>query len=188
MFIQGLSLVIPLWSVCFIKESFCICARTTWAKVGWEIFPGEVDLMQLTPPPSHLPYGLDQLGYNFWSCTQLSYILVETLFVILTVLSGHYLWTQWKKHTRKPEDNFSISGDPQNQSIYDIDQIICRLMSTTSMLTRYVKQVSHHSPKKLKHRRKLRKKRDGDTLDWNFQMCSHINSNFSGIDLLEDNY
>ncbi|XP_068921708.1 testis-expressed protein 50 [Petaurus breviceps papuanus] len=213
MFIQGLSLVIPLWSICFVKESFCICARTTWAKVGWEIFPGEVDLMQLTPPPSYLPYSLDQLGYNFWSCTKLSYILVETLFVILTILSGHYLWTQWKKHTRKvkqratledleglmpviwgkggfetgsrmldgtlelsfslddtrqyrvvlPEDNFSSNGDQQNQSIYDVDQILCRLMSTTSMLTRYLKQVSHHSSKKSKHRRKSKKKRDGDT-------------------------
>uniref|UniRef100_A0A4X2K5Y5 Testis expressed 50 n=1 Tax=Vombatus ursinus TaxID=29139 RepID=A0A4X2K5Y5_VOMUR len=175
MFIQGLSLVIPLWSVCFVKESFCICARTTWAKVGWEIFPGEVDLMQLTPPHSCWPYPLDQLGCNFWNCAKLSYILVETLFIILTVLSGHYLWTQWKTHTRKPEDIFPSNVDQQNQSIYDIDQMLCRLISTTSMLTRYLKQVSHHPSKKLKHRRKFKKKRDGDRPDWNFQMCSHVN-------------
>ncbi|XP_072504675.1 testis-expressed protein 50 [Notamacropus eugenii] len=187
MFIQGLFLVIPLWSVYFVKESFCICARTTWAKVGWEIFPGEVDLMQLTPPPSYLPYPLDQLDCNFWSRTKLSYILVETFFVILTILSGHYFWTQWKKHTRKPEANFSSNDDQQNQSIYDMDQILCRLMSTTSMLTKHLKEVSHHPSKKSKHRRKLKKKRDGNTL-WSFQMCSHLNSNLSSINLLEGNY
>uniref|UniRef100_K7E1L9 Uncharacterized protein n=1 Tax=Monodelphis domestica TaxID=13616 RepID=K7E1L9_MONDO len=190
MFIQGLSLIIPLWSVCFVKESFCFCAKPTWARVGWEIFPGEVDLKHLTSAQTSSMHDfLSKWRQNSWSCTQVSSVLVEILFIILTVLSGHYLWTKRKKHPRKPEDRMSSSYDQQNQSIYDIDQILCRLMSTTSLLTRYLKHVSEHPPKKFRHRRKSRKKRDGgDMLNWDLHMCTHGDSNPSSIDNIDGDY
>ncbi|XP_074078156.1 testis-expressed protein 50 [Macrotis lagotis] len=160
MFIRGLPLVIPLWFLCFTKDSFCVCgARTTWAKVGWEILPEEVSLMQLTPPRSYLPYPLDQLGHNFWGSTKLPYIVMETLFVLLTILSGHYLWTKGKKNTTKPEENCSSNDVQENQCTDDTDQILWKLMLTATILSRYVDQVSQQSPKKSKHRRKIREKK-----------------------------
>lgn len=50
------------------------------------------------------------------------------------------------------------SSDLESPSIYDIEQILCRLLTTTSMMTKFLKQVSQHSSfKKFKQQRKLKK-------------------------------
>lgn len=105
---QGLSLIFTLLFICFFRESFCICDGTTWTKVGWEIFPEEMHYLKVKTAPSHcLPYPLDKLCCNFANmdifhgCLNLIYILVQALFLILSVLSAHYLWMKWKKHKKK---------------------------------------------------------------------------------------
>lgn len=57
-------------------------------------------------------------------------------------------------------------NDLENPSIYDIEQILCRLLATTSMMTKFLKQVSQHSSfKKAKQQRKVkRKKNKGEEL------------------------
>ncbi|XP_053462296.1 testis-expressed protein 50 [Nycticebus coucang] len=170
---QRLFLIFSLLFICFFRESCCICDGTTWTKVGWEIFPEEVHYLKVKPPPSHcLPYPLEKLCCNFANmdifqgCLHLTYILVQALVLILFVLSVHYLWLKWKKHQKKLKKQASLekfSNDLESPSIYDIDQILCRLVATTSMMTKYLKQVSHHpSSKKIKHRKLKRKKCEGD--------------------------
>ncbi|KAM5144309.1 testis-expressed protein 50 [Callospermophilus lateralis] len=168
----GVSLVLFLLLTCFFRESVCICDGTIWTKVGWEIFPEEVHYLKVKPSPAHcLPYPLDRLCCSFanmdllQSCLHLTYIIAQALIVILSVLSGHYLWIKWKKHQKKLKKQASLdkSGNAlESPSIYDIDQILCRLLATTSMMTKYLKQVSHHSSsKKVKHRELKRKKSAG---------------------------
>ncbi|XP_014445191.1 testis-expressed protein 50 [Tupaia chinensis] len=168
----GLSLLFPLLFICFFRESFCICDGTIWTKVGWEIFPEEVNYLKAKPSSSHcLPYPLDKLCCNFANmdifqgCLHLTYILVQALFLILSVLSVHYLWTKWKKHKKKLKEQASLNkfdNDLESPSIYDIDQILCKLVATTSMMTKYLKLVSHHpSSKKMKYKKLKRKKSEG---------------------------
>ncbi|XP_045308840.1 testis-expressed protein 50 [Leopardus geoffroyi] len=172
MSIQGLSLSFSLLLICFLRESFCICDGTIWTKVGWEIFPEEMHCLKVKPSPSHcLPYPLDKLCCNFAnvdileSSLHLVYILVQALFLILSVLSVHYLWMKWKKRQqqlKKPASSDTFGNDPENQSLYDIDQILCRLVATTSMMSKYLNQVSCHPPaKKVKHQKLKRKKNEG---------------------------
>ncbi|XP_012658024.1 testis-expressed protein 50 [Otolemur garnettii] len=169
---QRLFLIFSLLFICFFRESCCICDGTTWTKVGWEIFPEEVHYLKVKPSPSHcLPYPLEKLCCNFANmdilqgCLHLTYILVQALVLILFVLSVHYLWMKWKKHQKKLKKQASLdkfTNDLESPSIYDIDQILCRLVATTSMMTKYLKQVSHHPSKKIKHRKLKRKKSEGD--------------------------
>lgn len=98
----------PLLFLCVFREGVCICDGTTWTKVGWEIFPDEVRYLKVKASSSHcLPYPLDKLCCNFanldlvQSSLRLLYILVQALFLILFVLSAHYLWMKWTKHQRK---------------------------------------------------------------------------------------
>ncbi|XP_073904996.1 testis-expressed protein 50 [Castor canadensis] len=169
---QGPALIFPLLFICFFGESFCICDGTIWTKVGWDIFPEEVHYLKVKDSPTHcLPYPLDRLCCNFanmdifQSCLHLSYILIQALFLILSVLSAHYLWMKWKKHQKKLKKQASLDkfgNDLKSPSIYDIDQILCRLLATTSLMTKYLKQVSQHSSsKKVKHRKLKRKKSGG---------------------------
>ncbi|KAB0377026.1 hypothetical protein FD755_011470 [Muntiacus reevesi] len=169
---QGLSLIFTLLFICFFRESFCICDGTAWTKVGWEIFPEEMHYLKVKTAPSHcLPYPLDKLCCNFANmdifhgCLNLIYILVQALFLILSVLSAHYLWMKWKKHKKKLKKQVSLDttdNDLETQSVYDIDQILCRLVATTSMMTKYLNQMSHHpQAKKAKHRKLKRKKTEG---------------------------
>lgn len=52
--------------------------------------------------------------------------------------------------------------DLETQSVYDIDQILCKLVATTSMMTKYLNQMSHHpQAKKAKHRKLKRKTTEG---------------------------
>ncbi|XP_022420937.1 testis-expressed protein 50 [Delphinapterus leucas] len=170
---QGLSLIFPLLFICFFRESFCICDGTTWTKVGWEIFPEETHHLKVKPSPSHrLPYPLNKLCCNFASMDifqcllHLIYILVQVLFSILSVLSAHYLWVKWKKHKKKLKKQASLDtagNDLESQPIYDIDQILCRPVATTSMITKYLNEVSHHPPaKKVKHQKLKGKKSEGE--------------------------
>ncbi|XP_059944551.1 LOW QUALITY PROTEIN: testis-expressed protein 50 [Mesoplodon densirostris] len=166
---QGLFLIFPLLFLCFFREIFCICDGTTWRKVGWEIFPEEMHYLKVKPSPSHcLPYPLDKLCYNFasmdifQSCLHLIYILVQALFLILSVFSAHYLWVKWKKHQKKLKKQASLDtagNDLESQPIYN-----CRLAATTSMIiTKYLNQVSHHPPaKKVKHQKLKGKKSEGE--------------------------
>ncbi|XP_052593334.1 testis-expressed protein 50 [Peromyscus californicus insignis] len=168
-----LSVLSPLLFLCFFREGVCICDGTTWTKVGWEIFPDEVLYLKVKASSSHcLPYPLDKLCCNFanldlvQSSLRLLYILVEALFLILFVLSVHYLWMKWMKHQRKLKKQASLEkhgDDLESASIYDIEQILCRLLATTSMMTKFLKQVSQHSSfKKVKqHHRVKRKKSEG---------------------------
>lgn len=49
-----------------------------------------------------------------------------------------------------------------NPSVYDIDQLLCKLVATTSMMTKYLNQVSQRSSsKKTKHRKSKKKKFEG---------------------------
>ncbi|XP_012789312.1 testis-expressed protein 50 [Sorex araneus] len=163
MHIQGLSLIFPLF-ICFFIECFCICDRAAWTKVGWEIFPEEIPYLKVPLPPSHcLPYPLDRLCCSFgnkdtlYVCLHLIYISLEALGLILFVLSVHYLWMKWKKHKKKLETKATPEppSKAENQSSsYDIDQILCKLIATTSMMTKYLNQVFIRPPaKKGKHRK-----------------------------------
>ncbi|XP_034369561.1 testis-expressed protein 50 isoform X2 [Arvicanthis niloticus] len=168
---QRLSVLSPLLFFCFFRESFSICDGTTWTKVGWEIFPEEVHYLKVKVPQSHcLPYPLDKFCCNFanmdllQSSLHLIYILVQALFLILFALSVHYLWMKWTRHQKKLKMQASLEKHANDRdlspSIYDIEQILCRLMATTSMMTKFLKQVSHHSSvKKVKQHRKLRRKK-----------------------------
>lgn len=56
-------------------------------------------------------------------------------------------------------------NDLESPSIYDIEQILCRLLATTSMMTKFLKQVSQHSSlKKVKQQRKVKRKNKGEEL------------------------
>uniref|UniRef100_A0A8C6HMT6 Testis expressed 50 n=1 Tax=Mus spicilegus TaxID=10103 RepID=A0A8C6HMT6_MUSSI len=168
---QRLSVLSPLLFFCFFRESFSICDGTTWTKVGWEIFPEEVHYLKVKVPPSScLPYPLDKLCCNFanmdllQSSLHLTYILVQALCLILFALSVHYLWMKWTRHQKKLKKQASLdkhaNGLDLSPSIHDIEQILCRLLATTSMMTKFLKHVSHHSSvKKAKQQRKLRKKK-----------------------------
>ncbi|XP_010953327.1 testis-expressed protein 50 [Camelus dromedarius] len=168
---QGLSLIFPLLFICLFRESVCICDGTIWTKVGWEIFPEEMHYLKVKPSPSHcLPYPLDKLCCSFANMgifhgsLHLISISVQALFLILSVLSAHYLWMKWKKHKKKLKKQTSdaFGNDLENQSLYDIDQILCRLVATTSMMNKYLNQVSHYpSAKKIKHRKLKKKKTEG---------------------------
>ncbi|XP_048213611.1 testis-expressed protein 50 [Perognathus longimembris pacificus] len=182
---QGLALIFPLLFICFFKGSFCICDGTIWTKVGWEIFPEEVHYLKVKASPSHcLPFPLDKLFCNFanmdivQSCLHLSYILVQALFLILSVLSVHYLWMKWKKHQKKLRRQASLDKpekDLESPSIYDIDQILCRLLATTSMMTKYLKKVSQHSsPKKVKHHNSKSKKSGGGGKESEYMKHKHM--------------
>ncbi|XP_057585616.1 testis-expressed protein 50 [Hippopotamus amphibius kiboko] len=168
---QERSLILPLLFICFFRESFCICDGTTWTKVGWEIFPEERHYLKVKLSPSHcLPYPLDKLCCNFANmdifrgCLHLIYILVQALFLILSVLSVHYLWMKWNKHKKKKQVSLDTAGnDLERQSVYNIDQILCRLMAITSMMIKYLNQMSHHPPaKEVKHQKLKRKKNEGE--------------------------
>ncbi|XP_012969723.2 testis-expressed protein 50 [Mesocricetus auratus] len=145
-----LSVLSPLLFFCFFRETSCICDGTTWTKVGWEIFPEEVHYLKVKAPPSHcLPYPLDKFCCNFANLDliqgslRLMYILVQALFLILFVLSVHYLWMKWTRHQKKLKKQASLekhSSDLESPSIYDIEQILCRLLATTSMMTKFLKQ------------------------------------------------
>ncbi|XP_055963354.1 testis-expressed protein 50 [Sorex fumeus] len=160
--------IFPLF-ICFFMDSFCICDRATWTKVGWEIFPEEIPYLKVPLPPSHcLPYPLDRLCCNFgnkdtlYGCLQLIYISLEALGLILLVLSVHYLWMKWKKHKKKLETTQAAPETPskaENQSSYDIDQILCKLVATTSMMTNYLNQVFARPPAKKGKSRKGRGKK-----------------------------
>ncbi|XP_040840150.1 testis-expressed protein 50 [Ochotona curzoniae] len=169
---QRLSVIFPLLFICFFRESFCICDGTTWTKVGWEIFPEEVYYLKVSPSPSHcLPYPLNKLCCNFanmdilQSCLHVTSILVQTLVLILSVLSTHYLWVKWKKHKKKMKEQACLDKagkELHNPSVYDIDQLLCKLVATTSMMTKYLNQVSQRSSsKKTKHRKSKKKKFEG---------------------------
>ncbi|XP_028720288.1 testis-expressed protein 50 isoform X2 [Peromyscus leucopus] len=144
------SVLFPLLFLCFFREGVCICDGTTWTKVGWEIFPDEVRYLKVKASSSHcLPYPLDKLCCNFanldlvQSSLRLLYILVQALFLILFVLSVHYLWMKWTRHQRKLKKQASLEkhgDDLESASIYDIEQILCRLLATTSMMTKFLKQ------------------------------------------------
>ncbi|XP_014638895.1 PREDICTED: uncharacterized protein LOC106801025 [Ceratotherium simum simum] len=172
MSIQGLSLIFPLLFICFFKESFCICDGTIWTKVGWEILPEEMQYLKFKPSPSYcLPYPLNKLCCNFANmdifqgCLHLTYTLVQALSLILSVLSVRYMWMKWKKHKKKLKKQASLDtlgNDLESQSFHDIDQILCRLMAKTSMMTTYLNQSSPYLPaKKVKHRKPKRKKTEG---------------------------
>ncbi|XP_051004136.1 testis-expressed protein 50 [Acomys russatus] len=171
---QRLSVLSPLLLCCFFRESFCICDGTTWTKVGWEIFPEEVYYLKLKAPSSQcLPYPLDGLCCNFanmdlfQSSLYMTYVLTQALFFILFVLSVHYLWMKWIKHKKKLRQQATLKSHSNglgSPAIYDIEQVLCRLLATTSMMTKFLKQVSQHSSfKKVKQQRQLkRKKRKGE--------------------------
>ncbi|XP_062049032.1 testis-expressed protein 50 [Lepus europaeus] len=174
---QRPALIFPLLLICFFRESFCICDGTIWTKVGWEIFPEEVYYLKVKPSPSHcLPFPLNKLCCNFanmdifQSCLHVTSILAQTLFLILSVLSAHYLWMKWKKHKKKMKEQVPLGksgNDLQSPSIYDIDQILCKLVATTSMMTKYLNQVSHRSPsKKVKYRKLKKKKSEGGAIGY----------------------
>ncbi|XP_003410937.1 testis-expressed protein 50 [Loxodonta africana] len=169
---QGLSPIFPLLFICFFRGSFCICDGTIWAKVGWEIFPEEVHYLQVKPSSSHcLPYPLNKLCCSFANmdifqgCLHLFSILVQAIFLILSVLSAHYLWMKWKKHQKKLKKQVSLDtsgNDLKSRSVSDINQILFRLVAIASMMMKYLKRVSNRRPAsmKVKHR-KLKKKNGG---------------------------
>ncbi|KAF5916637.1 hypothetical protein HPG69_005432 [Diceros bicornis minor] len=68
------------------------------------------------------------------------------------------IWTKLKKQASLD----TLGNDLESQSFHDIDQILCRLMAKTSMMTTYLNQSSPYLPaKKVKHRKPKRKKTEG---------------------------
>ncbi|XP_031242812.1 testis-expressed protein 50 isoform X2 [Mastomys coucha] len=133
------------------RESFSICDGTTWTKVGWEIFPEEVHYLKVKAPPSHyLPYPLDKLCCNLanmdllQSSLHLIYTLAQALFLILFVLSVHYLWMKWTRHQKKLKKQASLEKLMNDRDlspfIHDFEQILCRLLTMTSMMSKFLKQ------------------------------------------------
>ncbi|XP_054443483.1 testis-expressed protein 50 [Pteronotus mesoamericanus] len=172
MSLQELPPIFPLLVICLLKECFCICDGTIWAKVGWEIFPEEMHYLKAKPPPSRcLPYPINKLCCNFANMDifqgflYLMYILGQAVFLILAALSVHYLWMKWKKHKRKLKKQASLDtagNELESQSISDVDRLLCKLLATTSMMTAYLNQTSRHpTAKKLRHRKLQRKNRQG---------------------------
>nr|XP_012300058.1 uncharacterized protein TEX50 [Aotus nancymaae] len=172
---QGLLLIFSLLFICFIRETFGIGDGSIWAKVGWEILPEEVHYWKVKCPPSYcLPYPLDKLCCNlanmdiFCSCLKLIYVLLQVLFFILSVLSVHYLWKKWKKHQIKLKNQSSSEksgNDLESPSIQNIDQILYRLMTLTSMISKILKHRSYYpSSNKIRHckfRKKKKTKEEG---------------------------
>ncbi|KAM5294614.1 testis-expressed protein 50 [Glossophaga mutica] len=168
MSLQDLSPIFPLLVICLLKESLCICDGTIWAKVGWEIFPEEMPYLRVQPSPSHcLPYPINKLSCNFANMDifqgflYLMYILAQAIFLILAALSVHYLWMKWKKHKKKQKKQASLDtaeNELESQSINDIDQLLCKLLATTSVMTEYLNQVTHHPTAKSGKHRRLKKK------------------------------
>ncbi|XP_008983250.1 testis-expressed protein 50 [Callithrix jacchus] len=167
---QGLLLIFSLLFICFIRDTFGICDGTIWARVGWEILPEEVHYWKVKRPPSYyLPYPLDKLCCNlanmdiFWSSLYLIDILLQALLFILSVLSVHYLWMKWKKHQIKLKNRSSSEksgNDLESTSIQDIDQILYRLDTTTSMIFKILEHRSYHpSSNKIKHWELKKKKK-----------------------------
>lgn len=108
MSIQGLSLIFSLLFISLLRESFCICDGTVWSRVGWDIFPEEVEYLVAKPSLFYcLPCPLDKVCYDFANMDAfqdflpLMYIFIEAIFLILSVLSVHYLWMKWKKCKKK---------------------------------------------------------------------------------------
>ncbi|XP_028386779.1 testis-expressed protein 50 [Phyllostomus discolor] len=168
MSLQELSPIFPLLVICLVQESLCICDGTIWAKVGWEIFPEEMPYLRVQPSPSHcLPHPINKLGCNFANkdifqgFLYLMYILAQAIFLILAALSVHYLWMKWKKHKKKQKKQVSLDtagNEPESQSINDIDQLLCKLLATTSVMTEYLNQASQRpTAKSVKHRKPKRK-------------------------------
>ncbi|KAM6219023.1 testis-expressed protein 50 [Rhynchocyon petersi] len=166
MSVRGLCLIFFLLFICFFRGNFSICDGTTWAKVGWEIFPEKLYYPRVKPSPSHcLPYPLNKLCCNFANmdifqgCLHLFYVLVQALILILSVLSVQYLWTKWKKHQKKLKKQASLDtscNDLESLSVCDIDQMLYRLLAT-SMMMKYLQHKSNSAFKKAKHR-KLKKR------------------------------
>ncbi|XP_010633902.1 testis-expressed protein 50 isoform X2 [Fukomys damarensis] len=154
----GPSLTFPLLLFIFFRDSFCICNRTTWTKAGWEIFPEEVHYLKVkTCPPRCLPYPLNKLCCNFanvdifQSCLHLTFILAPALFLIMSILSVHYLWMKWKKHQKKLKKQASfdkVESDLKSPSFCDIDQMLCKVLATSSMMNKYLKHVSQRCSSK----------------------------------------
>ncbi|XP_005374927.1 PREDICTED: uncharacterized protein LOC102006539 isoform X2 [Chinchilla lanigera] len=152
---RGPSLTFLLLFIFFFRDSFCICDGTTWTKAGWEIFPEEVHYQKVKPAASQcLPYPLDRLFCSFankdilHSCLHLTLILAQALFIILSVLSVHYLWMKWKKHQKKLKKQASLGkleNGVKGPSFYDVDQILCTLLTTSSMINKYLDQMSQQS-------------------------------------------
>ncbi|XP_023566089.1 testis-expressed protein 50 [Octodon degus] len=155
----------------FFRDSFCICDGTTWTKAGWEIFPEEVHYLKVKPAPSQcLPYPLDRLFCSsanrdiLQSCLHLTFILAQALFIILSVLSVHYLWMKWKRHQRKLKKQASLDkleNDQKSPSFCDIDQLLSTLLTTSSMMNKYLNQVSKHSKKIRQHKVKSKEPAKG---------------------------
>nr|XP_008509341.1 PREDICTED: uncharacterized protein LOC103544272 isoform X2 [Equus przewalskii] len=66
--------------------------------------------------------------------------------------------TIWTKLKKQPSLD-TLGNDLEGPSFQDIDEILCRLMAKTSMLTTYLNQSSHYPlAKKVKHGKPKRKK------------------------------
>ncbi|XP_059529877.1 testis-expressed protein 50 [Myotis daubentonii] len=172
MSIQELPLMFLLLCACLLKENSCICDGTTWAKVGWEIFPEEMLYLKVEPSPSHcLPYPMDKLWCNFInmdviaSLVYLICILGQAISLILLALSVHYLWMKWKRHKKELKKQASIDtvgNEPESQSINDIDKLLFKLLATTSMMSEYLdRKAQRPSSKKFKHGKLKYKNRGG---------------------------
>ncbi|KAM7053649.1 testis-expressed protein 50 [Molossus nigricans] len=169
--VQGLPPISLLLFICLLRESACICDGTAWAKVGWEIFPEEMPYLKVKLSPSQcLPYPLDKLCCNFankdllQSFLYLVYILVQAIFFILVVLSTCYLWMKWKKHKRKLERHASldtVGNEPEGRPFSDIDQLLYKLLATTSMMSAYLDQKSRRSTGRKSQPGKLKRKSRG---------------------------
>ncbi|XP_054549440.1 testis-expressed protein 50 isoform X2 [Talpa occidentalis] len=60
----------------------------------------------------------------------------------------------------KKQAAVEVSGNaPESQPAYDIDQILCKLVATTSMMTKYLNQMSQNPPAKKAKHHKLRGRR-----------------------------
>ncbi|XP_004853475.1 uncharacterized protein Tex50 [Heterocephalus glaber] len=160
------SLTFSLLFIFLFKGSLCICDGTAWTKVGWEIFPEEVHHLQVkTFRPQCPPHPLTKLCRSFvtWdifqTCLHFIFTLAQALFLMMSVLSVHYLWMKWKKHQRKKKQDTldKVENDLNTSSFYDIHQMLCKLLAISSTMKEYLNQVPQcSSSKKIKHH-KLKK-------------------------------
>uniref|UniRef100_A0A8C8R9N4 Testis expressed 50 n=1 Tax=Pelusios castaneus TaxID=367368 RepID=A0A8C8R9N4_9SAUR len=164
MFSQGFSLVFPIWIVVLFQDSLCLCDRPSWARVGWEILPEDLEQLKLGIQlhSSCLPYPLDQVSHYFTileiskGCLKVLYgscTLILFLCCSVTSLSGFV-----RKSVRLYKPSRSQSLTPF------LHLMLCRLVANTSVMMEYLKHICHHHGKEARHQ-KLSKKRKTEEIE-----------------------
>ncbi|XP_074859109.1 testis-expressed protein 50-like [Carettochelys insculpta] len=189
MFVQGLSLIVPLWIIFFcFQESVGLCNRPAWARVGWEILPEDLEQLQLGTqlPSSCLPYPLDLLSHYFpnletaeggWEVQSVS------CKVTLVLLGGLCMYGLWCK-LRRPQEKISVQTSSTSittefhaECTCNVDKTLCQLLANMCVMMKYLKYLCHRHRKEIRHWKLSRKRKGEETKDEKiFPICPYSHS------------